>query len=334
MKYFAYVKYVGEDIHDGVFGAKASAAALLGLDAALRYYAEQEIPELKDVEYDFPIKIQEGSWEALVPENVEELMQVVKVGGLGALVAVSVKQYLKKTAEIAAKDGLLETGLAKDIEKAIRKSVEILQWVVSYVKHMRSFDREPKATFDADNDSVTVYNKEGKALTFPQKYLGFILHCPKSILNGLARNITEKRTLKLGLRHGSDWSVAEIGNEDRGLFYEELEEEDVLPELKHGELVVLHGVIVRANEKEQSFGLQYKDHIITCKPEEGRTIGSFKDEIISSRSGKLYQTHVKVTGVVDRLTEDGRHKIKPRLFVSEVQAAMDENGEPIQDEIL
>ena len=108
----------------------------------------------------------------------------------------------------------------------------------------------------------------------------------------------------------------------------------MLPELKHGELVVLHGVIVRANEKEQSFGLQYKDHVITCKPEGDRPIGSFKDEIISSRSGKLYQTHVKVTGIVDRLTEDGRHKIKPRLFVSEVQAAMDENGTPIQDEML
>ena len=31
MKYFAYVKYVGEDIHDGVFGAKASAAARIGV---------------------------------------------------------------------------------------------------------------------------------------------------------------------------------------------------------------------------------------------------------------------------------------------------------------
>ena len=57
MDCLAYIKYEGEDIANGVFGARDAANALSGIDKALRYYVEKEIPELRAVVYDFPVKI-------------------------------------------------------------------------------------------------------------------------------------------------------------------------------------------------------------------------------------------------------------------------------------
>lgn len=323
MEYLGRFKYEGAGITDGVFGVRNSLAALEGVDFALRYFIEKELPELNGVSYDIPVKIQEGSWELQIPEQIGQLMTVVQDSGLGTIVKTAVTYYLLKVANDAAKDGLLSTGPVKDAKAIFRKAITILQWIVAYVKHMQGFNRSLKTHLDNDNKIVIVSNAEGKQLAIPLELFGFVIRCPKNIVEGLVRPVSDTRTLKIGVNQNGKWVEESVGNKERNLFCSEEEQIDELPELEHGKFVVLQGVVVRANEKEQSLGLQYKDHTITCKPEEGRTLASFKSGIISGSRGKLYQAHVSVSGRVERVTVDGRYKTRPRIFISDIQAVND-----------
>ena len=311
----AYIKYEGKDIRGGYFGTQDAINALLGFDKILRYYVDKEIPEFKGVSYDFPVKIQKGSWEILLPSNVDQLMTVIKAGGS----AVLAFWYLKSLAETAAKDGLFQSGPIKDIREVLRCAIRAFQLIIAFVKHMKGHESAQSIRIENDMESVTVYNKDGVPLTFPSKYLDIILKCPRSLLSNIVMPIRGERSLKVGVC-STDGKVTEeiIDNNDKGLFSEDLEGLDELPELIDGEPVVLNGRIVRANEKEQSFGFQYNGHVITCKPAKGLTIATFKQGIISARSSKLYQTEVKVEGLVERVTVDGRYKTRPRLFVHTV----------------
>ena len=330
MDCLAYIKYEGEDIANGVFGARDSANALLGIDRALRYYVEKEIPELKDAIYDFPVKIHEGSWEVLIPSNVDQLITVLKVGGATYFLYA----YLKATAEVAAKDSFFKTGAVKDIRQVISWAVSGIQMLIAYVKHMGGFEKEPKVSFKHDMDVVTVFNKDGIPFSFPVKFLNLILKCPSSLLSEMVKPIREKRTMKVGVYKEDGKLVEEIvDNEEKDLFCEESQELDELPELADGDHVTLQGRVVRANEKEQSLGFQYNGHVITCKPAKGTTIASFKAGIISARKGKLYQTDVEVIGVVERVTVDGHYKTKPRIFVSNILPIEDGSHEVEQSEL-
>jgi len=167
MESFAYFKYEGDDITDGVFGARDSAEALWGLDKALRYCTEQELPELKKIKYEFPVKIQPGSWEILLPENIADIMQVVKDVGMAGCIIVPLTVYLKGIAETAAKDGLFEAGPIKDLKKILEGALLAIQWFVRYIKHIRGSDPSPRIDSSDNENSVTIINKEGDSLTIP-----------------------------------------------------------------------------------------------------------------------------------------------------------------------
>lgn len=317
MESIAYIKYEGANVHEGVFGILDSVHALMGVNKALRYYVEKDIPELKKVSYDFPVEIRRGSWEMSIPEAIESLMQVVQ-NHYGTLALLEIGIYLRKVFEKAGEEGFLETGPAKDIRKITIAAVEKIQWVIKYVKHMQGFNREPRIKFSNNNESITVFNNEGKPLSLPASLIDVILRCPKDLIDDMVKPVKADCTLRIAVRKGDHWDEEIISDADRELFYAETEELDELPEMVDGDIVTIEGLVVRANEKEQSFGLQYKNHVITCKPEEGKSLASFKAGLISSSLGKLYQKDVKVTALIERVNADGKYKTRPRLFVSEV----------------
>lgn len=319
MEYFAYIKYEGENIQGGLFGVRDAADALLGFDVALRYVLEKELPELRRIKYDIPVKIREGSWEGLLPDQIEQYIQVVQAIGIKGVLNVSLAVYLTRLASQAATEGLFSTGVAKDVKRAFELAVRVVQGAIAYVKHLKGYERDPGTVkLSKDGSQVIVYNKEGVPLSIDAELYERIRKCPKRLLCGLAKPVIAGRKLHIGLRHGKVWTDQIIEEKDRILFCDEEEMVDELPELVDGESVSVDGVVVRANEKEQSFGLQYKNHVITCKPVKGKTIVMFKEGIISHSSGKLYHTNVTVHGTVERVTEEGNYKTKPRIFVSEV----------------
>lgn len=315
----AFIKFEGEDIVDGVLGARDSINALEGFDTLMRGLLEREIPELKSIQYDIPVKIQEGSWELSIPENIFEIAGFVKKCGIPDLIGVSFFVYIMRMASIAADKGLLETGLARDLKKVIPFAFEKIVWLVRYVKHLGCFEKTPDVSFAEDSRWVVIRNKEGRTLKFPYECLDFVMHCPKNAFYELVKPVNTKRRLRIAYKKDRQWHDEVIHDDERQLFVEEPSEEDELPELVDGIVTVVDGLIVRANEKDQSIGLQYHDHVITCKPGKGFTLASFKAAIISGHSGRLYQTHVRITGLVERVTVDGRYKTKPRIFINKME---------------
>ena len=139
MEYIGYIKYQGPHIKDGLFGAREAAVALNGFDEVFRYFLAKEEPEFAKLKYDLPVKIEEGSWEILTPENIEHLMYVAAGSGIGFC---TLKKYFETVAEMAAKDGLLQSGPAKDIKAIFQKTFQTIQWVIKLVSHIKEFRKK------------------------------------------------------------------------------------------------------------------------------------------------------------------------------------------------
>ena len=111
-KYIGYIKYSGKSVEDGLLDIKKSAEALLWFDEILRHFILIEDPTLSEIEFEIPIRIKKGSWEALIPETIHGW--ILAIGTIAAA-----HHYLVGVAKKAATDGIFETGPAKDIKKII-----------------------------------------------------------------------------------------------------------------------------------------------------------------------------------------------------------------------
>src|SRR5438552_112833 len=69
---FAFIKYDGELVEDGFLDARKAGEVLIGIDETLRYFIHQENPNIKKLEFEIPVRIRKGSWEAyFLPENID-----------------------------------------------------------------------------------------------------------------------------------------------------------------------------------------------------------------------------------------------------------------------
>lgn len=118
-KYIGYLKYSGKSVESGLLDVRKSAEALLGFDEILRYFLLKEDPTLKEIDFEIPVRIKKGSWEALIPETIEGW--ILAGGGITATT------YLAAMAKKAGTDGLFETGPAKDIKKTFKASLVAIQ---------------------------------------------------------------------------------------------------------------------------------------------------------------------------------------------------------------
>lgn len=81
---FAVIKYEGKLVEDGFLDARKAGEALWGIDESLRYFIYQEEPQVQKIEFEIPVRIQKGSWEALFPSNLDEvLIKTVLAWGAG-----------------------------------------------------------------------------------------------------------------------------------------------------------------------------------------------------------------------------------------------------------
>ena len=91
-----YMKYSGTLVDDGFLDARKSASSLLNFDEALRYFIRQRLPELDKFNYEIPVRIRKGSWEAIIPDTIEKWI----LTGAG----VAITKYLATAAGELAKN--------------------------------------------------------------------------------------------------------------------------------------------------------------------------------------------------------------------------------------
>ncbi len=306
-KYLGYIKYEGELVDSGLMDARKQAQALLGYDEALRYFIGKQLPELRNLDFEIPVRIKKGSWELLIPETVAGWVQA----GLG-IVATA---YFTKAAQKMAEKDFADFGIT-DIFK---KAVEAIKWFARIGSHMedlsiRKFDR---TKFSQDNLLIGICNSKGEYLYVPKFAFDLYISSNPKLLEKIAENIAEGRSLKIGTFENGHIDEVSLDISKKSIFcqVDDTESEDlILPELIHGDSVVLIGEVTRENKTSNSMGFKYQDHIITSYPETG-SIVPYKP--ILFLKCRLY-------GTVSRLDEKGRVAARrPKLFFSHI--------EPIED---
>ncbi len=303
----AFIKYEGELVESGYMDARKSAEALVGIDEIVRFFIFQEDPKLQELQFELPIKIRKGSWEALIPQNIEQWL--ITAGGLGLTTYATTA--LKKLAENDFKD----KGL-KDIFKSVFKGIK---WVIRIATHFGSMAKTKidNIRFEQNNEWVSIANDTGDRILVPKKYLDFYLNCPDKLFSKVTNIIEQNRELTIGINKAlaedeDDLKDVTITLKQKYIFTTKEVEDDILfPELIHNTYVELDGHVTRGNESANTIGFEYHGHILTCFPAQGN-ITMYKS---------LLFTNCIIKGYVERLSDNGEiNEKRPRIrFIDLIQ---------------
>ena len=294
--WIGYLKYSGPGIERGVMGARTSAHALYGFDAALRHFLSQEAPALRDVEFEIPVLVRPGSWEALIPLTAGAWIKTA----LGAATVAYGGAAAKKMADNDFKD----IGLGV----IFKKSLLGLQSVVSLAKHLGTLRTKqfPKVKWDQDKERIGIPNEKGKHLFVRKSTLDLFVGCPPGLFADMAAVIQHDRELEIGVASDGETSSIRIEESERHIFYiPDSENEPLFPELQHGQDVELDGIVTRGNETSNSIGFQYQGHILACYPQSG-SIVRFKSALFLK---------CRIRGVINRADDlGGMTSPRPKIF--------------------
>lgn len=297
-KIIGFIRYKGKLVEEGYLDARKSAKVLVGTDKALRFFIHKINPSLQNVDFEIPIKIQKGSWEALIPENIGDLI------ALG--ITYSASKYAGSALAKMAENDFENIGLKTVFKNALKGMV----WVIKLASHVKKLgvDSFRNTKFKENNSLIGVPDDEGNLLWVPKEYLDFYRDCPEELFEMLAEIVEDERELEVGL--GDDEELkTRISTSEKYIFTKPVEEDEVLfPELVHGQKVKLNGHVTRGNESANSIGFKYKGHILTCYP--------------INKSVKHYHsflfTNCTIEGYIDRIDDEGNFiKRRPKInFIS------------------
>lgn len=295
--YLGYIKYDGPLVEEGLMDARRQAQALIGFDSALRYFIEKQIPDFRDLDFEIPVRVRKGSWEALIPETIGGWIQA----GLGVVATA----YFAKAAQRMAENDFADAGVIEIFKKAI----EGIQWFAKIGQHMgdlaiRQFEN---VEFIEDGRLIGIYNSEGEIMYVPKEILDLYAETNSRLLEKLANNIEEGRDLRIGSVTDGKVEEVAISKTDKHIFCDDIEDlDDVLfPELIHGDNVVLDGEVTRENKTTNSMGFKFEGHILTAYPEIG-SIVQYKPFLFIK---------CRIFGTVNRIDEKGRIGAKrPKLL--------------------
>lgn len=322
----AFAKIQGRSVDSGFLDARRSAETLLGFDEAVRHFVRVDNPELAEIDYELPVAVRRGSVEIVLPENLADIMQIA--GG-----TVLLASFMTSWAKKAATDGILDTGPAKDLRRIIVGAVRSIQWVIKISCHLRKRPGDQAEEAKPESSLAThliLVNDEGHRLRVPVKEYEKYCQCRDDILAKLANVVELDRELIIGTKDIVDKAV--IRYTEKPLFVPREEEDDfVLPDLEHGMDVALTGSITRYNEKSNTIGFEYKGHVLTCEPRDGKLV-RFKKNMVAKSSGHFFPP-VRLVGQVDRKDRNGRIKEKkPHIKFTEA-IPLDEGAREEQPEL-
>ncbi|WP_234828698.1 hypothetical protein [Vibrio anguillarum] len=204
------------------------------------------------------------------------------------------------------------------------KALDGLKWFARISKHLGETGKKDlsKLKFKNNNELIGIPNNRGEYIYVPKPALDLYLDSNSKLLEELARNIAEGRSLKIGTYSDGVKDEVTIGKQDKAIFCKDDSEDDdevlVLPELVHGATVVIEGEVTRENKTSNSLGFKYLGHILTAYPDVGSVV----------KYKPLLFLRCKLVGTVSRLDEKGRIAAKrPKLIVSHLEALEQTNGD-------
>jgi hypothetical protein len=308
--FLGYVKYTGSSVQEGFLDVRKSAKALLSFDEAVRFFVKEDISELANSDFEIPVRMRKGSWEALIPDTIGKWIMT----GTGIAATTYVTTAAKKLAENDFKDA--------SITKAFLKALECIQWFIKIGKHLGTVTQKRfiNLRWQNGNAEVGIPNAQNEYLFVPSAMINLFVVCSPKILAGLAELIESDRELHIGIIEAGRTTETSIDIEYKHIFAPSDDPEDILfPELEHGQYVELEGDITRGNENSNTLGFRYNDHILTCYPSHGSIVKYKKTLFLRS----------KVIGHINRADKFGNiTESRPKIIFSNIipiEADSDQN---------
>lgn len=316
-EYIGYIQYCGQLVDSGLMDARKSAQALLGFDEAIRFFVSCQSSDFKEIDFELPVRIRQGSWEALIPDAIFWLKTAAGTAFTGAATAYSIK-----AAQKMAENDFDNIGL----KSILIKSLEAIQWVIRIGKHIGtlSIKKFESVKFRNENREIGLPNAKGEYLWVPKAHLDLFVKCPRSLLGKVADLIEDERILVIGLFKEGNEINERITLPYKRIFATKDEDDMLFPELKHGMKVVLKGEVTRGNETSNSIGFKYNEHILTAHPQTG-SIVRYKPSLF---------LNAQITGTISRSEDNGGTNAKrPKIiFTDIVPKEADEKNLPLFDD--
>lgn len=289
-----FLRFEGEDVKKGYLDARDAADALRAFDKSFRYFFERHVPELKGSGYEVPVLIRPGSWEILAT----------------MFVLTPIAVYLSTAAKTIAQNDFKDVGL-KDVAQ---RTFEGMIWAIRLSKHLRNITARKfeGLKWRNNNSEVGIPNDKDEYLFIPKKYLDDYASAPPKLFSPIGKIISSKKSLVIGVNRNGETIKEHVTYEERWALTGEdnLLDEVVFPELKHGDNIAIKGEVTRGNELSNSLGIRYKNHVLTCYPQEG-SIKRFKPF--------LFEEHV-IHGFISRKDEHGGYAAKrPKIVIEFIE---------------
>ncbi len=308
-EYIGFLRYSGKPIEKGYLGARQSAEALIGLDEALRYFVNQQDKELAKFDYDIPVRVRKGTWEALIPQDI-----AVYIKPALTIIATT---YLASAASKMAQNDFKDASLTAIFKKAMQG----IQWIIKIGKHLGTLKKRKfeKLEWRDGNQLIGILNGNGERLFVPAIFLGFYEGMPVHLLEKIALIISEDIKLEIVVHENNKDEVESLEICHKGIFCPDIEKL-LFPELEHGKEVKLTGLVTRGNENTNTIGFQYQGHILTCYPQDG--------SIVRFKPGLFVKC--KIVGVVTRENKVGEIiEQRPKIIFSDLIPLEQDSSEQI-----
>ena len=298
--HLGYLKYSGKLVAEGYLDARKAAQALIGFDEAIRFYIKKSCPQLRNIDFELPIRVRKGSWEALIPQTIEQWV----LTGAGTVLTT----YGVTAAKEMAKNDFKDIGI-RDIFK---KSLITIQWFIKIGKHIgsstqKSFDN---LKWRNNNEEVGILNSYGEYLFVPTEIINAYGETSPKLLEKLSKIIEEEREASIGVIENGEIISETITIYEKHIFAPPEDNEEILfPELIHGQPVELEGFTTKGNQTANSIGFRYENHILTCYPDKGNIV-RYKPALFLK---------CKILGIVNRMDEKGQPtERRPKIYFSDL----------------
>lgn len=258
MTEIGFVKYDGKAVAPGILDAGKAGMALTGLDELLRFFNAKQSVDLVKADYEVPVHIREGSWEAVV------------IAGLSAFALA----YFGRAGNEMAKKDFDGVGLKDVFKKSLQATVHLIR-LAKHTSKLKGWLLE-NVRWRNDNAEVGIPNKDGHFEYFPAEFVKWYASLPPQIMKKMAEVVEEERTLTIGVLDDGVVMQEKITIREKRIFTRDLEdkeeEEFLFPDLEHGMDVRLEGRLIRGNAETNSIGLDYRGHNLNCVPEHGSVV--------------------------------------------------------------
>lgn len=305
-----FIKYEGDAVLPGILDAGKAGLALIGLDELLRYFNAKQAADLAKADYEVPIQVRAGSWEAVI------------ILGASAFALA----YLSRAGNEMAKSDFEGIGLKDVFKKSLKAAIYFIR-LAKHTTKLKGWLLE-NVKWRNDNTEVGIPNKDGAYEYFPVEFVKWYATVPPQIIKKMAEVVERERSLTVGVFDGEIVVQETITIREKQIFVmvtdEESDDEFLFPELEQGMNVKLEGRLTRGNAETNSLGLDYRGHILNCVPDAGSVVqykpALFLRCIVEGTVTRLNRTHVvgerKPTIVFTRITPLEK---TPRLFFCDLK---------------